>query len=313
MACLASGWRREAGLMAAGPRERDRAAWLRRDAERISGALPPLLVEAERLVASAVPGVHGRRRSGPGETFWQYRAAYPGDTLSAIDWRRSARSDRLYVREMEWEAAETVAIWCDRSRAMDFQSKSAPRSKGERARLLALALCVLLSRGDERFGLLGTEAEPPSTGETQLARIGAILSHDDDDPPDFGTPPAIHLPRISKAVFLSDFMGPDEAVLPRISDAAGRGVGGVILQVLDPEEESFPYLGRTRFESPGRTILYDTDEAAGLRGAYLHRLSERREWLAALARRAGWRLILHSTNESPRKALLALYAAIGGV
>ncbi|MEO0957858.1 MAG: DUF58 domain-containing protein, partial [Pseudomonadota bacterium] len=69
----------------------ERAAWLRRDSERISGSLPPLLVEAERLVASTFHGVHGRRRSGPGENFWQYRAAQPGDSLSQIDWRRSAR------------------------------------------------------------------------------------------------------------------------------------------------------------------------------------------------------------------------------
>ena len=42
--------------------------WLRRDAERISGALPPLLAEAERLAASVAPGVHGRRQAGSGET-----------------------------------------------------------------------------------------------------------------------------------------------------------------------------------------------------------------------------------------------------
>ncbi len=99
---------------------RDRAGWLRRDAERISGTLPPLLVEADRLAAGLVTGVHGRRRAGMGETFWQYRAAHPGDPFSLIDWRRSARSDRLYVREMEWEAAENVLVWCDRSLSMDF-------------------------------------------------------------------------------------------------------------------------------------------------------------------------------------------------
>ena len=51
---------------AAAPGTRDRAGWLRRDAERISGTLPPLLVEAERLAAGLVTGVHGRRRAGMG-------------------------------------------------------------------------------------------------------------------------------------------------------------------------------------------------------------------------------------------------------
>jgi len=289
----------------------ERAAWLRRDAERVSGALPPLLVEAERLIASVLPGVHGRRRAGPGETFWQYRPAHAGDTLGAIDWRRSGRSDRLFVREMEWEAAETVMLWCDRSRAMDYRSAEAPRSKGERARLLTLALGVLLARGDERFGLLGTEAERPATGETQLMRMAALLGADPADPPDFGAPPRIHHPRIGRAVFLSDFLGDGAAIGDAVADAAGRGIGGILVQILDPAEEAFPFAGRTRFESMGRELRHDTDQASGLRDAYLGRLGALRDHLARIAPR--WRLIPHRTDESPRRALLALHAALGGV
>ena len=288
----------------------ERAAWLRRDAERISGALPALLVEAERLIVSVLPGVHGRRRAGPGETFWQYRPAHAGDSLGAIDWRRSSRSDRLFVREMEWEAAETVMLWCDRSHAMDYRSEMAPRSKGERATLLTLALGVLLSRGDERFGLLGTEAERPATGKTQLMRLGALLSADPAGRADYGAPPRIHHPRIGKAVFLSDFLGDEAAILRGVAEAAGRGIGGVLLQILDPAEEEYPFAGRTRFESLGHELRHDTDQAASLREAYLERLGERRDRLAAAA--PGWRLIPHRTDESPRRALLALHAALGG-
>ena len=289
----------------------ERAAWLRRDAERISGALPALLVEAERLIASVLPGVHGRRRAGPGETFWQYRPAHTGDSLGAIDWRRSGRSDRLFVREMEWEAAETVMIWCDRSRAMDTRSERAPRSKAERAALLSLALGVLLSRGDERFGLLGTQAERPATGETQLMRMAALLAAEDaGGEAEYGAPPRIHHPRVGQAVFLSDFLGDEAPILTGIHDAAGRGVRGVLVQILDPAEEDYPFAGRTRFESPGAALRHDTDQAASLRTAYLERLGARRDRLARAA--PGWRLIRHRTDESPRRALLALHTALGG-
>ena len=299
--------------VAVGRGARDRAGWLRRDAERISGTLPPLLVEADRLASGLVTGVHGRRRAGTGETFWQYRAAHPGDPFSLIDWRRSARSDRLYVREMEWEAAETVLVWCDRSQSMDFCSNLAPRSKAERAALLTLALGVLLSRGDERFGLVATEAEQPRTGERQLMRWAGILSAAPDSAPDFGAPPPIAMPKVGRAVFLSDFMGPRDAVFPALTAAAGRGIAGVYLQILDPVEEEFPYAGRTRFESVGRQVRHETDQAASLREAYLDRLAERRDDLARVARRSGWQLILHRTDDSPRKPLLQLYAALGGV
>ncbi len=295
---------------AAPTRAGDRAAWLRRDAERISGSLPPLLVEAERITRSLMPGVHGRRRPGPGETFWQYRPAHPGDTLAQIDWRRSARSDRLFVRELEWEAAETVMIWADRSAAMDFKSARAPRTKGERAALLALALGVLLARGDERFGLLGTEAEPPATGQTQLLRMAAILCREPERPLDYGVAPHIHVNRVGQAVFLSDFLGPEDAIFPTIAHAASRGIGGVLLQILDPAEARFPFAGRTRFESPTRAIEYDAEQAASLRDAYRARLAERQDRLARMAR--GWRLIPHLTDESPRRALLALHHALGG-
>jgi uncharacterized protein (DUF58 family) len=297
---------------AAGQGARDRAGWLRRDAERISGTLPPLLVEAERLASGLVTGVHGRRRSGTGETFWQYRAAHAGDPHSLIDWRRSARSDRLYVREMEWEAAETVLVWCDRSQSMDFKSDLAPRSKADRAALLTLALGVLLSRGAERFGLVGTTAEQPRTGERQLMRWAGILGSAPQSAPDFGAPPPIALPRVGRAVFLSDFMGPRDAVFPTVLAAAGQGISGVYLQILDPVEEEFPFAGRTRFESVGRQVRHETDQAASLRDAYLHRLAERRDDLARVARRSGWQLILHRTDESPRKPLLQLYSALGG-
>lgn len=288
------------------------AGWLRRDAEKIAGSLPPLLVEAQRLALILAPGVHGRRRAGPGESFWQYRPAHPGDVLGSIDWRRSARSDRLYVRELEWEAAETVLLWCDRSLAMDYRSGTAPRTKADRAKLLTLALSVLLSRGGERFGLVGTPAERPLSGESQLANVAAYLSAQPAEQPDFGAPPVISMRRVGKILFFSDFMGPRADIVPRIAEAAGHGVSGVLLQILDPAEEDFPFAGRTRFESMGREIRHETDQAISLRDAYLKRLAERRDELTDVARRAGWQLILHRTDESPRKALLALHAALRG-
>ncbi|HLS19724.1 MAG TPA: DUF58 domain-containing protein [Paracoccaceae bacterium] len=289
-----------------------RAGALRRDAERVSGTLSPLLVEAERLVSTLALGQHGRRRAGIGESFWQYRNAEPGDSLSQIDWRRSGRSDRLYVREMEWEAAETVLLWCDRAQAMEFRSDRAPCTKAERGALLALALAVLLNRGGERFALLGSEAERPGMGETQLVRIATLLGATASDAPEFGTPPAGLMPKAGKAIFFSDFMGPREAILPALLNAAGQGMGGAMVMILDPVEEEFPFQGRTRFESATGRIRHETDEAAGLRQKYLSRLAARRDELARIARRANWNLILHRTDEDARTPLLRLHALLGG-
>ena len=289
----------------------EHAGHLRRDSEKIAGALPALLIEAERLVSTVAIGVHGRRRSGIGETFWQYRRAEPGDNLSDIDWRRSAGSDELYIRETEWEAAESALIWCDDAQSMNFRSENVDWTKADRARLLALASAVLLNRGGERFGLLGTEAQVPRSGETQLMRVAALLSHAKANAPDFGAPPRDRLPKAGRALFFSDFMGPRDDVFPALLHAAGQGTGGVFVMILDPIEEEFPFHGRTRFESVAQSVRYETDQAKDLRKAYLDRLAERRADLGEVARKAGWHLLLHRTDESPRKPLVRLHNILG--
>lgn len=292
--------------------ERSGPGWLRRDAERISGALPALLIEARRLAATVSAGVHGRRRSGPGETFWQYRQAVPGDPLTAIDWRRSARSDHVFIREMEWESAQTCWIWCDDALSMDYRSAAAPRSKGERAALLAMALSVLLVRGGERIGLIGTDAARPLSGEAQLRRLALELTREREGRPDVGAPTPAPFARGGKAVFISDFLGPLDALEAAMSRAAEAGVGGALVQVLDPSEEAFPFDGRMIFESMGRLVDFETHRARGLADAYKLRLAERRDALARLARRAGWRVTTHHTDVSPRRGLIWLFGAVSG-
>jgi uncharacterized protein (DUF58 family) len=292
--------------------DRSGPGWLRRDAERISGALPALLIEARRLAATVAAGVHGRRRSGPGETFWQYRQAVPGDPLTAIDWRRSARSDHVFIREMEWESAQTCWIWRDDALSMDYRSVAAPRTKGERAALLAMALSVLLVRGGERIGLIGADAARPLSGEAQLRRLAMELTKPREGRPDFGAPAPAPFARGGKAVFVSDFLGPLDGLEAAMTRASEAGMGGALVQVLDPSEEAFPFDGRMIFESMGRVVNFETHRARGLAEAYRLRLAERRDALARLARRAGWRFTTHHTDVSPRRGLIWLFGAISG-
>lgn len=286
---------------------------LRRDAEKIGGALPPLLAEADLLAATVTMGEHGRRRAGTGENFWQYRQAVPGDPRSAVDWRRSGRSDLQYIREMEWEAAQSVCFWVDDALSMDYRSDAHRRSKGERAALLALALAVLLEKSGERIALMGSRtAAAPRAGRAQIGRLALELGGAPrEERPDYGTPPADLLPRGGRAVFLSDFLGDPEVMVPVLARAADRGVRGAFVQVLDETEEVFPFDGRMIFESMGGATEFETQRARALHDAYRKRLAERRARLEQLARQLGWRVLFHRTSESPRKALLWLYMAIG--
>jgi uncharacterized protein (DUF58 family) len=239
----------------------------------------------------------------------------PGDARSAVDWRRSGKSDQQFIREMEWEAAQSVHFWVDDALSMDYRDAERPmaRTKNERASLLALALSVLLVKAGERVALMGTDAAQPRGGRAQLSRIALALGTErtDGERPDYGAPPADRLLHGARAVFFSDFLGDLEAFEPAFAHAADQGVRGCLVQVLDATEEIFPFDGRMIFQSMGRSSEFETQRARALREAYVGRLAERRAKLTDYARHHGWRANFHDTTAPPRKALLWLYMAVG--
>lgn len=279
-------------------------------AEALGQSLPALMAEAELLAATVMLGEHGRKRAGQGDEFWQYRAAAPGDNARLIDWRRSARSDQHFVREREWQAAQSVTLWVDPSRSMSFSGDKARAPKSDRAKLLALALAVLLLRGGERVGLAG-EAAPPRPGRTQIVKLARLLAEADGET-DYGTPTATGMVNHGRAVFLSDFLGDVSALETALTAAADRGVRGVLIQILDPAEEDFPFNGRTIFESMGGGLRHETLQAGDLRARYLARLAERKDRLAQLARAVGWHVTTHHTGQPAQTALLWAYSALQG-
>ena len=284
----------------------DPRATLRAEAERLGQSLPALLAEAEMLAQTVMLGEHGRKRAGQGDEFWQYRAAHAGDSARAIDWRRSARADTPFVREREWQAAQSVTLWVDPSRSMTFTGDTSRPSKATRARVLALALGILMLKGGERVGLAG---QAPRPGRAQVMALANGLS---DSAEDYGLPDATGLVPQGRAVFLSDFLGPLDGLETALAFAADRGVRGVLIHLLDPTEEEFPFTGRTIFDSMGATISHETQSAAALRDRYLARLAERKERLATLARAVGWQYACHHTGHPAQTALLWAYQALEG-
>ena len=279
---------------------------LRQHAEEATAALPPLLVAAERVASTVAQGVHGRRRGGQGETFWQFRQYEPGDPATRIDWRESAKSQRLYVRETEWEAAQSVYLWRDGSASMDYASTRDLPTKRARVDLLTLALAVLLVRGGERVTLLGANL-PVSHGRAILERMALVIARGGTSA---SLPEFEPLPRHAHMVLIGDLLSPLGEVQARVAQFAASGLRGHLLQVLDPAEETLPFAGRVRFEGLEREDPLLISRVETVRDAYIDRLARHREGLAAIARRAGWSFGVHRTDRPPHTALLALYAVL---
>ncbi|MCF3630058.1 DUF58 domain-containing protein [Thalassospiraceae bacterium LMO-SO8] len=284
---------------------------LHHQAETAASGLPPLLVAAERVASTVSQGVHGRRRVGQGETFWQFRRYEFGDSTQLIDWRQSAKSDPVYVREMEWEAAQSVWLWADGSPSMDYASDGGPLSKGWRAKVLAVALTSLLVRAGERIALMGT-GMIPSTGRNTLLRIATALERAETGATG-SLPGPEFVPRHGRVVLFGDFLAPLGETRKAIARLSDHGVEGHLVQILDPAEETLPFDGRVEFEGPegeGRIMI---GRVESVRQAYREELAHHQAGLDAVARSFGWSLTRHMTHRPPETVLMTLYQLLSQV
>lgn len=281
---------------------------LRPESESLAARLPPLMIEAERVAATIASGVHGRRRVGAGESFWEFRRYRNEDPSQSIDWRQSAKTQNLFVREREWEAAESVWIWRDASPSMTYRSKWGASSKIERATLLALALASLLMRGGERIAALN-DASPATVGKLGYNRVARALTRDfaGAEP---SLPPKVPLPRFAQIVLFGDWLSDSEALEDVFGHYGSRGVRGHLVQVLDPAEEDLPFGGRTEFKDMEGPVRLIAGRVEHLRDAYRAKMDEQKSILAAACRKRNWTFATHRTDRPPQSALLALFAAM---
>ena len=273
----------------------------------LAATMPRLMLEARRVAATVLHGLHGRRRVGSGENFWQYRRFVSGEPASRVDWRRSARDDHLYVREQEWEAAHTVWIWPDRSPSMAFASPLVRDTKLYRALVVALALAEILVEGGERVGIPGLMH--PTGSRNVIERMAQAIVHDRGErsslPPKFSPSP------LAEVVLLSDLWSEIGEVRRTITQLSGSGARGHVVQIVDPAEETFPYWGRIEFVEPEGGGRITAGRAETWRTDYAARVSRHRAEIRAETDRLGWSFAIYRTDRPASELLLAFHARIG--
>ena len=259
-------------------------------AEALASGLPKLILAAERLAFIAAPGLHGRRRGGGGDSFWQFRDWQNGDDAKRIDWRRSAQGDRLYFREREWEAQAAIALALDDTPGLNFSSHKSLPTKRDRAILLLLALAAILLRAGERVALAG--ATPPLTGSLALPLLAEALA----------TGGRAHTDTRSRRISFGDFLRPNPVF--------AAPPGGAVLQILDPAECDFPFQGRIVFEGLSDEPPLETTNAEDWRAAYHARINAQRQAVVQASLASGQTALFHRTDMPPARALSALYLAL---
>jgi uncharacterized protein (DUF58 family) len=273
----------------------------------LAQSLPRLILESRRIAATVIHGLHGRRRAGSGENFWQFRRFVSGEEARRIDWRRSARDEHLYVREQEWEAAHTVWVWPDRSPSMAFTSKLARESKLDRTLVVAFALAEILVDAGERVGVPGLMR--PTGSRAVIDRMAESIIH---DPTERASLPLGFAPAaLAEIVLLSDLWSPIEDIRRTLTQLSTSGSQGHLVQIVDPAEETFPYAGRIEFTEPEGAGEITAGRAENWRTDYEARLARHREEIRAETDRLGWSFTIHRTDRPANELLLALHARIG--
>lgn len=239
-----------------------------------------------------------------GENFWQFRPYRPEDGSRRIDWRRSARGDRFFVRERELENAQNFFLWLDPRPDFDWHSSPGLPTKRERGALLLLALAGALHRGGERVTpLLSGNASPG--GAFALDQLAIHL---------FSAPPEPPFPQNGRGAYIlvSDFYEDPSVWRSRLKAFQARNRKGILVAIADPTEVDFPFAGRLRFSAPGGGEKPLVERAETLAPAYRAAFAERRAAIRAIAGETGFEFAAMRADEPAAPALARIAALVRG-
>lgn len=263
---------------------------LRAPAEHTAAQIPDIKQLAVQTAFHVLHGANARRKAGSGEAFWQFREYEPGDLPRSIDWRQSAKTDRVYIRQHEQHSAQTCVFWCKQHADMSFQSENAPYSKHISGGILALTLALLRSHEGEMVAY--SDAQRPGHSEKILDEFEQLLLNG----PASILPRTLKIPRHSHFYALSDFLEPIADIRAAFEPLVGRTQNGCLIQVLDPAEIALPYSGRVLFEDMQAEHKTLINNAVDIRSAYDARIQEHVQSVEEMCAQWGWRYALHVTS-----------------
>ncbi len=136
-------------------------------------AIKRIQIISRKKVREIFAGEYRSVFKGKGIEVEELREYEPGDDVSAIDWKTSARRSRLYVKKFREERELSLFLVVDASPSMDFGLYAPRREKAAEAAAL-LSLAALMN--NDRVGLLiFGEKEgkfvPPRRGRGHFLRI----------------------------------------------------------------------------------------------------------------------------------------------
>ena len=266
---------------------------LLKSSDKGASLLPKLLSNSSLLLQSILVGLHSTRFAGKGENFWQFKEYTQGESINNVDWRKSASSKRILIKQNEKELAKTIYFFFDKSLSMNFKSSSADYNKLFFSALFTLTLTRLFSKSKEEIFIFNNRNKPINFSNNFDKFNKSFLENNIN----FSLPDPSLFKDKSFCIFFSDFFFDKTGLVEIIKNFKNRRILGLLIQILDPKEASFKINRNTRLKDmeTNETITLDPDE--NFSNTYKKKLSELQFDLNKICYNSGWKFSKFYTNQ----------------
>jgi uncharacterized protein (DUF58 family) len=218
--------------------------------------LQGLELKARLIVEGYVSGLHKSPYHGFSIEFAEHREYVQGDDLRYVDWKVFGKSDRYYLKQYEEETNFACYFLLDTSESMLYRSEKAPVTKLAYSQYVCAALSYLILKQQDAVGLATFD-----NAVRNFVRAGSHPSHLKQvchvmdiagAKGETSMGPIFHdlAERIKKrglGVILSDLYDDVPSLMLGLKHLRHRRHEVLVLQVIDPAEQDFPFQDPTLF------------------------------------------------------------------
>ena len=274
--------------------------------DEYASLLPKIMFESSILSRNIIEGLHASRISGKGEDFWQFKEYRQGDSLSSIDWRKSAALNKVLVKQKENETAKTIYFYFDKTKSMFFKSKKNLQNKHYIAILLQLTLSRLFLKNRENVFHFKTDKSMIKCSNDLSSFNESFLFEEN----------SINFPRKSLMAnnsicfIISDFLYDIKIVKNFLINLKQNNISGFLIQILDPLEIDFNIKENLILNDLETNAKLKVDESNKFKDFYNKKLKDLQNNLIDLSKHSNWSYILYDTSKNIKPILLEICKSI---
>ena len=277
-----------------------------KSSDEYASILPEIIFESSILSRNIIEGLHASRISGKGEDFWQFKEYRQGDSLSSIDWRKSAALNKVLVKQKENETAKTIYFYFDKTKSMFFKSKKNLQSKYEIAVLLLLTLSRLFLKNRENVFHFKTNKSMIKCSNDLSSFTESFLFEEKD----VNYPEQSLVANNSICFIISDFLYDIKTVNNFLINLKQKNVSGFLIQILDPLEIDFNIKENLILNDLETNAKLRVNESNKFKNFYDKKLKGLQYNLKDLCKGSNWSYVSHDTSKNIKPVLIEICKSI---